>query len=409
MARVNFYSLGDRYSATAGHPSGFDYLRITLAVAIIAVHSCLTSYGLAANDALYDSPLGRLCNLLVPMFFALSGYLVAGSLQRCRTLGMFLGLRAIRIFPALFVEVILSAFILGPLVTTLPPQSYFSDPLFFKYMLNAIGDVHFLLPGVFADNPWPGVVNGQLWTIPYELYCYGALAFITLLGLKKWRVLGPIFVVVVAIGYLLWVLHGTDSSVLPGTNGVRKPFLVATFLAGVSIYFYRELLPWSGWHGVAALAVSIALPSLGGYADFLAPVPVAYATVCFGLMNPSRKMLRGADYSYGIYLYGFAVQQTTMHFLPMAHVWYLNVLISLPIAVLVAAASWHFVEHPASRLRSVLKRLEDQFLAFRLSPQFVPQTQDTQANLAELATSGAPPPADEVDRGLSTPQQVSTV
>ena len=46
--------------------------------------------------------------------------------------------------------------------------------------------------------------------------------------------------------------------------------------------------------------------------------PVAYATVCLGLMNPSRKMLRGADYSYGIYLYGFAVQQTVMHYLPMA-------------------------------------------------------------------------------------------
>jgi peptidoglycan/LPS O-acetylase OafA/YrhL len=382
--RVNFYSLGERYSATGGHPSGFDYLRLILSVSIIAVHSCLTSYGLAANDALYDSPLGRLCNLLVPMFFALSGYLVAGSLQRSRTLGMFLGLRAIRIFPALFVEVILSAFILGPLVTTLSPQLYFSDPLFFQYLMNAMGDVHFLLPGVFADNPWPHVVNGQLWTIPYELYCYCALAIIALLGLKKWRVLGPIFVVVVAIGYLLWILHGTDSSVVPGTNGVRKPFLVATFLAGVSIYFYREVLPWSGWYGVAALAVSIALPGLGQYAGFLAPVPVAYATICFGLMNPSRKMLRGADYSYGIYLYGFAVQQTMMHFFPMAHVWYFNILISLPIAVLVAAASWHFVERPANGLRSVLKRLEDQFLAFRLRRQFAPQAQGPHANLAEL-------------------------
>jgi peptidoglycan/LPS O-acetylase OafA/YrhL len=98
---------------------------------------------------------------------------------------MFLGLRAIRIFPALFVEVILSALILGPLVTTLPPQLYFSDPLFFNYLLNAIGDVHFLLPGVFADNPWPRVVNGQLWTIPYELYCYCAISIIALIGLKR--------------------------------------------------------------------------------------------------------------------------------------------------------------------------------------------------------------------------------
>jgi peptidoglycan/LPS O-acetylase OafA/YrhL len=298
---------------------------------------------------------------------------------------MFLGLRAIRIFPALLVEVVLSAFILGPLVTTLPPQLYFSDPLFFKYMLNAVGDVHFLLPGVFADNPWPHVVNGQLWTIPYELYCYAALAIIALLGLKKWRVLGPIFVVVVALGYLLWILHGTDSSLVPGTNGVRKPFLVATFLAGVSIYFYRDVLPWSGWYALAALAISLVLPGLGQYAGFLAPLPVAYATVCIGLMNPSRKMLRGADYSYGIYLYGFAVQQTMMHFFPVARVWYLNILVTLPIVVLVAAASWHFVERPANGLRSVLKHLETQFLAFRVRRKLAPHAPGTGgANLAEL-------------------------
>jgi peptidoglycan/LPS O-acetylase OafA/YrhL len=95
-------------------------------------------------------------------------------------------------------------------------------------------------------------------------------------------------------------------------------------------------------------------------------------------------MLRGADYSYGIYLYGFAVQQTMMHFFPMARVWYFNILISLPIAVLVAAVSWHFVERPANGLRSVLKRLEDQFLAFRLRRQFAPQAQGPHANLAEF-------------------------
>ena len=381
MGRVKFYSFGDRHAETGGHSSGFDYLRLVLAVLIIAVHSCLTSYGLAANNALYDGPLGKFCNLLVPMFFALSGYLVAGSLERSRTLGMFLGLRVIRIFPALVVEMVLSALVLGPLVTVLPPWIYFSDPLFFSYLLNAVGDVHYLLPGVFADNPWPSVVNGQLWTIPYELYCYGAIAVIALLGLKRWRVLGPLFVVVVTITYLLWVLHGSDNNLVPGTNGVRKPFLVATFLAGVSIYFYRELLPCNWPCGIAALALALALPSTGQYAGFLAPVPAAYATVWLGLMNPSRRMLRGSDYSYGIYLYGFALQQTMMHLLPMARIWYLNILTSLPAAFLVAAASWHFVERPAGKLRSVLKLLEDQFLDYRNSKLSLPP-KGTNADLA---------------------------
>ncbi len=365
MARVKFYSLGDRYAATGGRSSGFDYLRLILASLIIAVHSPLTSYGLAANDALYESNLARFCNLPVPMFFALSGFLVAGSLERSRTLVMFLGLRVIRIVPALSAATALSAVILGPLVTTMPAGQYFSDPLFFQYLLNAVGDVHYALPGVFADNPWPSVVNGQLWTIPYELYCYGAVAVIALLGLKRRRALGPVFVVAITMLYLLWVLYNSDNNVGASTNGVRKPFLFATLLAGVSIYFYRELLPWNGWCGTAALALVLALPGAGRYGGFLAPVPVAYATVWLGLMNPSRKLLRGADYSYGIYLYGFAVQQTMMHFLPMARIWYLNILISLPAAYLVAAASWHFIERPAGQLRSVLKRLEDWFQEYR--------------------------------------------
>jgi peptidoglycan/LPS O-acetylase OafA/YrhL len=263
----------------------------------------------------------------------------------------------------------------------MPAGQYFSDPLFFQYLLNAVGDVHYVLPGVFADNPWPSVVNGQLWTIPYELYCYGAIAVIGLLGLKRRRALGPVFVVAVTVLYLLWVLHSSDNNVAASTNGVRKPFLFATLLAGVSIYFYRELLPWNVWCGAAALALVLALPSAGQYGGFFAPVPVAYATVWLGLMNPSRRVLRGADYSYGIYLYGFAVQQTMMHFVPIARIWYLNILISLPAAFLIAAASWHFVERPAGLLRSVLKRLEDWFQEYR-NREFAPGPKGTGGDLA---------------------------
>jgi hypothetical protein len=55
------------------------------------------------------------------------------------------------------------------------------------------------------------IVNGQLWTVPYELYCYCALAIIAQFGLKKWRVLGPVIVVIVLQGYLLWILNRTQN------------------------------------------------------------------------------------------------------------------------------------------------------------------------------------------------------
>ncbi|MBB5373942.1 hypothetical protein [Acidocella aromatica] len=74
----------------------------------------------------------------------------------------------LRIYPALIIESLLSAFILDPLVTRQPLLAYFTAPEFFRYMLNILGDVHFSLPGVFVHNPLPDVVNFQLFTIPFE-------------------------------------------------------------------------------------------------------------------------------------------------------------------------------------------------------------------------------------------------
>ena len=137
-------------------------MRLGLACSIVGLHTILTGQGIPADVDLATGPWRPFLRLILPMFFALSGFLVGSSLERCRTLGMFLGLRAIRIYPALIVEVILSAFILGPLVTTFQLGDYFHDPLFRQYLLNAVGDVHFTLPGIFASNPLPNVMNGQL-------------------------------------------------------------------------------------------------------------------------------------------------------------------------------------------------------------------------------------------------------
>jgi len=132
-------SLQDRLVATDGRPSGFDYLRLWLAISVVFIHCPTTTNG---ADPFVDTPLNAYVRAILPMFFALSGFLVAGSLERCKTLLGFLGLRVIRIYPALAVEVVLSAFLIGALVTTYPWSRYYSDPLFFLYLRNALGDIH---------------------------------------------------------------------------------------------------------------------------------------------------------------------------------------------------------------------------------------------------------------------------
>ena len=165
-------------------PTGFDYLRLILALSIIVWHSITICYGPLAEAYFWTGPPRPIVYLLLPSFFALSGFLVAGSLERHNVLE-FLTLRITRIFPALAVEVLISALVIGPLLTTVTWRAYFSSYEFRSYLLNLLGNIHFFLPGLFIDNPTPKYVNAQLWTVPIELYCYVFLTASAMFGIVK--------------------------------------------------------------------------------------------------------------------------------------------------------------------------------------------------------------------------------
>ena len=105
--------------------------------------------------------------MLLPAFFAVSGFLVMGSAVRTGSLSTFLSFRALRILPALSTEVAIGAILIGGIWTTLPAREYFLDPGFWRYFRNIVGNIIFYLPGVFKSNPTE-IVNGSLWTIPPE-------------------------------------------------------------------------------------------------------------------------------------------------------------------------------------------------------------------------------------------------
>lgn len=355
-AKRNGVSIGAALRASNMRPSGFDYLRLILALSVVVVHCVPTSYGEAQAILLRESFARPFVLAIVPMFFALSGFLVAGSMERSQTLIKFLGLRVIRIYPALVVEVVLSAFLIGPFLTKVNIETYFTDPQFFKYLVNVTGHISYFLPGVFTDNPVPRIVNLQLWTVPYELYCYIALAILMALGCKRHSIvalLGTAIFLLVTI-FLYVIEMGIHPDLIRATST-----LVGSFLVGVLLYVYREKIPFSAIFVVSAAIISIALLSFASDGVLWSTVPLAYLTVAIGLANPERHpFIRSADYSYGIYLYGYVVQQTVMALFPAAREWYWNLLICLPLTVVIAAASWHFVEKPAAGLKFYVDALE---------------------------------------------------
>lgn len=359
-------TIEERLRDTAGRPTGFDYMRLILAVGVVLGHSILISYGGEAQDAIQAGYWRPATAIVLPMFFCLSGFLVAGSLERSRSVVGFLGLRFIRIYPALIVEILLSSFLLGPLLTTVPLADYFGDRRFWLYLVNVTGHIHYVLPGLFTDNPYPDRVNGQLWTVPFELICYGAFAGAAALGLVRDRrrlLLTTVFLFLVTTGGFLW-RHGLAADRAP-TNVPGYSLIVYSFV-GSLFYFYRERLSWRRSHAVVAAIASVVLLEVPPVGDMLAPVPITYLTVWLGLCNPRKAwLLRGADYSYGIYLYGYAVQQSVMTLGSWTHHWYWNVALSLPAVSLIAAASWYGVERPALALRGYVKAIEARWIGRR--------------------------------------------
>jgi peptidoglycan/LPS O-acetylase OafA/YrhL len=355
-------NFADRMDAANGRPTGFDYMRLALAISVVATHSIITTYGRAADHALLSSAFEPFMRAILPMFFCLSGFLVTGSLLRCQTLVSFLGLRVIRIYPALAVEVLISALILGPIFTSVTLAAYFGDPLFWQYLWNVTGHIHYLLPGVFADNPFPDTVNAQLWTVPWELLCYAMIAILTLFGVKTARAVAPIGVVVLSVLHLFGRLQENGWTYVQHGGGLSGEILVISFVVGVAFYLYRDTIKASAPLFVLALALSIYFLWSTPLGEYFGIYALGYVVAYLGTANPAKiGILQGADYSYGIFLYGFSVQQAFVALFPTAE-WYTNILVCVPLSALVAALSWHYVEKPALGLKKGVFGLERMFL-----------------------------------------------
>src|SRR5712675_658330 len=173
--------------------NNFDALRLVAAISVIFSHSFLIAEGTQNNEPLIlwtgnQSILG-LAGVFV--FFAISGFLVTQSFEQTANPLHYLAKRALRIFPGLFIVTLVSAFVLGPLVTTLPLGAYLGRPEPYQYVVgNTLLDqtVH-ELPGVsFVDNPVGLEINGSLWTLRCEFVMYLMVLVLGVLRLLTVRV-----------------------------------------------------------------------------------------------------------------------------------------------------------------------------------------------------------------------------
>lgn len=321
-------------AASPGTTTGFDYLRIVLSLAVLTWHAFAVC-NFETATALWGGPWRAVPAIILPMFFALSGYLVTGSLMRVR-LHQFALLRVLRIVPALTFETVLTALLLGPAFTVLPLATYFSSPEFFAYFLNIIGYIHYTLPGVFAGR----MLNAQLWTIPSELECYVLLIAAAVTGLTARR---HLLALVTVAGAAAMTLHAFGGETLNPYALLGGRVLVFSFLAGVLIFLYKDRIPYRFDLFALSLITAVVLLTFPK-TSYLAGFPVAYATVWLGLTR-SPKLAFG-DLSYGVFLFHFPILQCAYQIGGNDTPWPIYFAIVLPLTTLFACLSWYGIERP---------------------------------------------------------------
>ncbi len=326
----------------------FDQLRVSAATLVLVSHS-VTIAGTPADSCFYT--LAQLGYYSVGVFFCLSGFLICRSWLRARSLLGFVAARCLRIYPALWVSLILSVFVLGPCVTRLSSAEYFADRRLWVFAAwNAtLLKSRFELPGVFETNPLPRVVNGSLWTLPFEVYCYIAIATCGLIGWLRREA----FCVFVSISMQVVFLLKTTSVLAVDSESLGRAIDVGSqFATGAMLYVVRDriVLRWDVFLllTIACLAAT-GLP--GDYRQVVWHLSLPYLLFCVGLSLPKERPAEplAVDLSYGVYVYAFPVQQLAV-WLFASMSWWQNILFSLPVTICFAYVSWECIERPSLAL-----------------------------------------------------------
>lgn len=341
-----------------GRNNNFNLLRFVAAVMVIWSHSFALALGSGGSEPLRSTLGVTFGSIAVDIFFVTSGYLISASLVSSNTIFRFAWARILRIFPGLIVATLITVVFVGLFITSEAVAQYFSERTTWKFLIKnsvLVQGVEYGLPGAFIDNPISYAVNGSLWTLPKELLMYAVLAMIWLVaGLMSQIRLGErkrIFKVLVSITFLGSALF--YFLVLKEFVEDSNARLLTVFCFGACISLFRDRLPVDG-RLVIAMGVAILLSTVHRQLFFFAyTLFFPYVVICCALWQSGRlqDFNRIGDYSYGLYVYAFPVQQVIVSFVrgvqPVG-LFGLSFLVTLALAFL----SWRFVEKPALSMKN---------------------------------------------------------
>ena len=345
---------GDRPSDIAGRQTigtrldprynSLNAIRLLLASAVIVSHSwAVGNYPGSTPRHGGETPGGW----AVFAFFVLSGYLITGS-RLNNALGTYLTRRFLRIYPGFLVCLLATVAIFAPI------GYYHQHHSLHGYLTKSTTPLDYLVSNLtlkmnvyhVAGTPsGPHAWTGSLWSLYYEFLCY---VFVGLLACwAVFRRKPALAIAVFLLATVARVEHTHVASFARGEDVQQLVQLVPFFMVGSVFYLLRNRIPCNLWLAAASLAVCVVLPHLAqNRFVVLCALPMGYLLLYLGAVVP-LPLGRRNDISYGMYMYGYPVEQLLRFAHLSSHTVYivLSVLCTVPLA----AASWFLVERPAIR------------------------------------------------------------
>lgn len=335
--------------------NNFDFLRLLFAIFVIITHSYPLS-GDKGFDGLGAVTGGNLQFSYVGVkgFFIISGYLIFQSLLRSKSWVDYFWKRILRLFPALFIVLFLTVLLL-PFVYD-GTVCYYENKKVYSYVFRNLSliKLQYSIPGVFEKNVYGMAINGSLWTICYEFTMYALLSVFIFFKSKR-AVVGVLLVFMYVIFFVFYFLFSSMFAFhFYDLNSTHLSELGLFFLGGSLLAFFnygtfKFINTAIVFSGILIFVSEMFFQDSSVFRVLLWPVFI------IGIGERATPLIsqvgtKIGDLSYGIYIYGFPIQQTLMHF------YHLNAIelmfLSIPISMLFGYFSWHLIEKKISHYKN---------------------------------------------------------
>lgn len=338
--------------------NNFGFIRFFLAMLVMFGHT----YGLGGFG---KEPIERILRgqessgtLAVYGFFIISGFLVTRSLLSSPNIFSYGMKRALRILPGFWVCLIITAFVFAPVVYFFEHQSFTgfltykpTGPLYYIKINFFLLMHNYSIAGLLSKNPLPLVFDGSLWTLWLEAKAYIVLGLIGIIGLTNTKRYLVLSVFLILWGIIFFNVQITDSTNKYLRLIIDSSFLLyATHFASGSVFFlFKDKIPFNKYIFIAGILLFLLASSFG----FLHPaLPIIWPIILLWctIHLPFRKFANIGDFSYGIYIYSFPIQQLATFFKLNKEI-NTYFLMCFSITMTLAMISWFIVEEPALSIK----------------------------------------------------------